>query len=351
MKQICDIWQTSFNEKCTKYHIEHLLQEDYSSCTYIIDGGKELRMTVNRNAYNFCKILRSKTYKYVAKISDCFVIELPNQYNEMQNVFCIASESLDRDFASQAIKQSGINLFRDCWCKYLSKNRRLDSNPYIDIEDAYSMRDVSGRDFVKKRIHEADVDSIAKDVALAMDGAYCRIKELDSASILFPLKEYIGIGSDGIIKICNIGHQFMGLDGDYEIDTAPNSVTIKYSSNDSIDTRMLMPLSVVIEGHERLVMGQIDTGAYSSGFTEFFFKEASLENFGLSKTSGVTGQMDSIITACVVKFPNGYTTPLYGFTYRESDNVSILIGMDLLSRCKFESEPYRNGFKYKITFL
>ncbi len=344
----------SFNERHPDYSVISFLLEDAVSCTYLLRDGKELRITVDSNAYIFSKVLKQKYYKHVAKIYECFKTELSNQNGETQNVFCIVSEQLQRNFASQEIVQSGINLFRDSWCNYLSRNHRLDTNPYNDIDDSYSVMDDKGRKYVIESIVEADVVQVVKDVALAMEGAYQKVMKLDPDALIFPYTDNIGFAQDGMIKICNIGHKFMGLDDNYEIITTPNSVNVVYNpcSDDVIfDNRLLMPLKVNVDGRESLFLGQIDTGASSSGFTEYFYNEVALEYFGIARTIGTTGDMDSIRTRCIVTFPNGYSTTLYGGTIKDIGDVSVLIGMDLLSRCKLTFEPYRKGFKYNLTFF
>ena len=342
-----------FNEGHPEYSIVSFLLEDTASCTYLLKDGKELRITVNQNAYSFSKILKQKNYKHIAKIYESFKTELPNEKGELENVFCIVSEQLQRDFESQTIVQSGINLFRDSWCNYLRRKHRLDTNSYNDIDNSYSSKDENGRTFVIECINEANAIQVVKDVAMAMESAYQKVMKLDSCALIFPFTDNIGLSQDGIIKICNIGHKFIGLDDNYEIDTTPNSVTIVYNpcSDDlHFDKRLLMPLKVNIDGREALFLGQIDTGASSSGFTEYFYKEAALESFGLVKTRGATGEMDSIRTRCFVTFPNGYYETLHGETCKTLGDISILLGMDLLSRCKFTLEPYRNGIKYKLLF-
>lgn len=352
-KNINDIWIEAFRKKFPDYPVVNYLLEDAVSCTYLLRDGKELRITVNPSAYNFSKILKQKNYKHVAKICECFKTELPNQYGETQNVFCIVSEHLQRDFAPQTIVQSGVNLFRDSWCNYLSRKHSLDTNPYNDIDNCYSPKDDTGRKLVIECINEANGNQIVKDVALAMEGAYEKVMKLDSDALIFPFTDNIGLAQDGNIKICNIGHKFMGLDNNYEIVSTSNSVTVIYnpcSDDVHFDKRMLMPLKVNVDEREALFLGQIDTGASSSGFTEYFYNEVALEYFGIAKTIGTTGDMDSIRTRCFVTFPNGYSTTLYGETIKDLGDVSVLIGMDLLSKCKFTFEPYCNGFKYKLTF-
>lgn len=353
MERIEDIWQKAFNKICPKYNIVDLLLQDVMSCTFLTDDGRELRLSTNQNMYNFSCVLQRKKYTHVARICDCFKLELPNERGELQNVFCIVSEFLKRDFSSQANVQSGINLFRDSWSNYLRRKKHLNINPYNDIDYSYSSMDDKGRKFVVERINEMDAAQIVKDVALAMEGAYEKVMKLDSDALIFPFIDNIGLAQDGNIKICNIGHKFMGLDDNYEIDTTPNSVTIIYnpcSDDVHFDKRLLMPLKVNVDGREALFLGQVDTGASSSGFTEYFYNEVALEYFGIAKTIGTTGDMDSIRTRCVVTFPNGYSTILYGGTIKDIGDVSVLIGMDLLSRCKFTFEPHHNGFKYKLTF-
>lgn len=353
-KKLSNIWMESFNEIHSEHPIVSFLLEDAVSCTYLLRDGKELRITVNPNAYSISKVLKYKSYKHVATIYKCFKTELPNQYGEAQNVFCIVSEQLQRDFAPQAIVQSGINLFRDSWCYYLSRQHRLDTNPFNNIGNSYSSKDYIGRKLVLESIYKTETDQVVKDVALAFESAYQRLMSLDRDALIFPYTDNIGLTQDGTIKICNIGHKFMGLDDNYEIIKTSDSITVKYnpcSDDVHFDNRLLMPLKVNIDGHEALFLGQIDTGASSSGFTENFYEEVALENFGKVKTKGTTGEMDSIRTRCLVTFPNGYSDALYGETMKDMGDVSVLIGMDLLVRCKFTFEPYSNGFKYKLTFL
>lgn len=355
MERIEDIWQREFNKVCPKYHIVALLLQDIMSCTFLTDDGKEIRLTTNQNMYNFSCVLQRKKYPHVVRIYDCFKIELPDKRGELQNVFCVVSELLKRDFTIQANVQSGINLFRDSWINYLSKKHLLDLNPYNDIDYSYSSKDDKGRMLVIERINEANCDQIVKDVALAMEGAYQKVMKLDPDALIFPYTDNVGLAQDGNIKICNIGHKFMGLDNSYEISTDSNSITVKYDpiidEYNVKNNQMLMPLKVLVGSNEELVLGLIDTGAMSSGFSDDFFEYASLKNLGKTTVVGCTGKREAINTFCFVTFPNGQIESLRGLTISPDAEVSIVIGMDLLSRCKFESEPYCNGFKYKLTFL
>lgn len=357
-KKLCDIWMQSFNERHPECIIDSFLLEDAASCTYLLEDGKELRLTVNQNAYNFSKVLKPRFYKHVAKVFKCFKTELPDQEGNEQNVFCIISEHLKRDFAPQPIIQSGINLFRNLWCEHLSLSHSIIDNPYVDIENAYAKNSNAVKRFVVNGIKGADTNSTVKGTALALCNAYDRIKMLDSHAILFPYTDNIGLSENGIIKICNIGHMFMGLSNSYEIESTATSVTIFYDPIHDAeyaqffirDQRMLMPLIVDIDGEETLFLGKIDTGAMASAFSKRLYDMASLPYFEETKAGGIGGIVDAVQTACTVKFPNGYVRTLRGFAVPDIIGVDILIGMDLLAYCKFSSEPYKCGFKYKLTF-
>lgn len=179
---------------------------------------------------------------------------------------------------------------------------------------------------------------------------------MDSNSSLYMFADNIGMSEDGEIKICNIAHAFVGLDENYEIDTTAMSVTVIYDpvvdEDFVIDRRMLISLKVDFgDGNLLPVLGQIDTGATSSGFTESFFKRASLIDLGKIRLKGTTGEMEAIRTKCEVVFPNGKKEMLHCSTMKSLDDVSILVGMDMLSNCKIHFEPYNYGFKYKIIFI
>lgn len=355
LKNVNVIWQEAFNERCSKYHIESILLFDAYSCVYLLSDGKELRITVNHRMYNFSKVLKTKQYKHVAKIFECFKMNLPNQYDEEENVFCIVTENLNRNFQPHTIIQSAINLFRNIWSEYLEHKHRLEINPYVSIEKAYVERDKEGRKYVLDRIRMSGYSKAVIEIAEVINDTYRKIKELDPQSAIYLFTDNIGLSEDSLIKICNISHDCMGLDDNYEIDFTKNSITIKYNpivTEDFIsDNRMLIPLKIDYGNGDFIqVLGQIDTGANLSGFTEELFNRVSLVNLGAAKTLGTTGTMDSVRTMCQVVFPNGYRTTLYGTTMKKLDDVSILIGMDLLSICKIHSEPYGNGFIYKLTF-
>ena len=357
-KKLCDIWMDSFNERHPNYLIVCFLLEDSTSCTYLLEDGKELCITVNQNAYNFSKVLQKRTYRHVADIFKSFKTELPDETGDEHNVFCIISEHLKRDFAPQSIIQSGINLFRNLWCEYLSFSHSIIDNPYVDIEKAYAKNNIVGKRFVVDGIKTADTSSVVKNIALALNNAYSRIKMIDSHTILFPYTDNIGLSEKGIIKICNIGHMFMGLNSSYEIKSNATSVTILYDPVHDAeynqffirDQRMLMPLRVYINGEETLVLGKIDTGATASAFSKRLYDVVSLPNFGKTKVSGIGGETDAIQTCCKVKFPNGTIRVLRGWAVPYINDVDVLIGMDLLVDCKISSEPYKCGFKYKLTF-
>ena len=56
--KISDIWMEAFNERFSNYHIIKFILEDGSSCSYLLDSGQELRITVNKDMYDFSKELK-----------------------------------------------------------------------------------------------------------------------------------------------------------------------------------------------------------------------------------------------------------------------------------------------------
>lgn len=349
------IWKEAFNQRNTKYKIKDILLSDACSCVYLLEDGNELRITVNTRTYHFSKLLLSKRIKHIAKVFDCFKMTLPCQYEDEDNVFCIVCERLYREFEPRPTVQSAINVFRSVWSEYLGKVHRLEWNPDVSIENAYVLNDKNGKQYLLDQLKYIKVSNVVKNIVLALHDSYSKIKSLDANSQLFLYPENIGMSDDNIIKMCNISHDYVVLDDNYEIDCTKHSVTITYNPviNDDFipDNRMLMPLKIDFgDGHLNPVLGQIDTGATCSVFTKSFYERASLEYLGDTKVHGATGNMDAVKTRCLVEFPNGYKTVLTGATMMDFDDVSVLIGMDLLSKCKFQSEIYGNGFKYKLSF-
>ena len=55
----------------------------------------------------------------------------------------------------------------------------------------------------------------------------------------------IGLSDDHLIKICNIGHDFLGLDDSYEIDTTNNSVTVTYNPMVQHQEQLLLIMSTI----------------------------------------------------------------------------------------------------------
>ena len=355
-RKVSEIWMEEFNAINSSYHINKFILEDAHSCIYELKDGRELRISVSTLMYHFAKQLLSKSYKHVVRIDDCFKLTLRNQYDEAANVFCIVSEGLNRGFAPRDVKQSGINLFRNIWSEYLKCSQSVVLCPDVKIEQAYADNDTEGKRNVIQRIKEYTSNQIVKDIALSLHDTYRKIKNLDSNSSLYMFADNIGMSEDGEIKICNIAHAFVGLDENYEIDTTTMSVTVIYDpivdEDFVIDRRMLIPLKVDFgDGNLLPVLGQIDTGATSSGLTESFFKRASLNDLGKTRMKGATGEMEAIRTKCEVVFPNGRKETLHGSTMKSLDDVSILVGMDMLSNCKIHFEPFNYGFKYKIIFI
>ena len=354
-KEIRDIWMDVFNERFTNYHITSFLLEDGSSCVYLLENGQELRITVNKNMYDFSKELKNVYHEHLAIISDCFKAHFPDERGGEQNVFCIIGEKLNRSFQPRAVVQAGINLFRDIWIEYLKSVHRLDINPYVSIEEAYVNKDYEGIEYVKNRIREIESSKIIKDIAYAFSEAFAKVKMVDQGALIYWHPDNIGMSEDNIIKICNIGHRYRAVDENHDIDYDSTSVTVTYDPileyDDIVDMRLLIPVKVnLTDTIQNRVVAQIDTGAFSSAFTTNFYESALLQNLGDTVIGGVTGKMESVKTKCEVEFPNGFKTTLDGVRMRSMDDVSILIGMDFLSKCEFHIEPYKNGMKYKITF-
>ncbi len=354
-RDINDVWQDAFNSRSTQYRIIGVLLADASSCVYLLENNCEMRISVDTRLYHFSKSLMSEGYKHVAKVYDCFKTILPNQYGEEENVFCIVTERLYRDYPSREIIQNAINLFRNTWSEYLKSIQRLRHNTDVCIEQAYVDKDLVGEKKVLDKIRNAESNPIIIDIALVLHDVYKAIKRLDSNSMLFLFPDNLGLSEDGIFKMCNISHNFFGLDDNYEVESESNSISIIYNPiicEDAVkDYRMLIPLKVDFgDGIICPVLGQIDTGATTSGFAESFFYRASLANLGETEVTGVSGSIKSKLTECLVEFPNGYKATLNGSTMKDIGDVSILIGMDLLCMCKFQFEPYKNGFKYKLFF-
>lgn len=354
-KEIRDIWMDVFNERFTNYHITSFLLEDGSSCVYLLENGQEMRITVNKDMYDFSKELKNVYHEHLAIISDCFKAHFPDERGGEQNVFCIIGEKLNRSFQPRAVVQAGINLFRDIWIEYLKSVHRLDINPYVSIEEAYVNKDYEGIEYVKNRIREIESSKIIKDIAYAFSEAFAKVKMVDQGALIYWHPDNIGMSEDNIIKICNIGHRYRAVDENHDIDYDSTSVTVTYDPileyDDIVDMRLLIPVKVnLTDTIQNRVVAQIDTGAFSSAFTTNFYESALLQNLGDTVIGGVTGKMESVKTKCEVEFPNGFKTTLDGVRMRSMDDVSILIGMDFLSKCEFHIEPYKNGMKYKITF-
>lgn len=354
-KKTRDIWMDVFNERFTNYHVTSFLLEDGSSCTYLLDNGQELRITVNKNMYDFSKELKNVCHKHLAIISDCFKTHFPDERGDEQNVFCIIGEKLNRSFQPRAVVQAGINLFRDLWIEYLKSIHQLDSNPYVCIEEAYVNKDYKGIEYVKDGIEKIESSKIIKDIASAFSEAFAKVKMVDPGALIYWSPDNIGMSEDNIIKINNIGHRYRAVDENHDVDYDSSSVTVTYDpvleSDDIVDMRLLIPVKVnLTDTIQNRIIAQIDTGASSSAFTTNFYERALLKNLGETTIGSVTGKMESVKTKCEVEFPNGFKTILEGVRMRNMDDVSILIGMDFLSRCELCIEPYKNGLKYKITF-
>ena len=350
---INNLWKEEFNKRSLDYQIDEVLLNDACSCVYVLKDNRELRITVNTHMYHFSKIMKVKQYKHVAKIYDCFKMVLPNQYGEDEYVYCIVSERICRDFQSRSLIQSAIKLFRDTWTEYIKSIGKLELNSDVCIEQAYANSDSLVKKYVLQQLKKNATNSIVFDIVIALHDTYQKVKKLDAASVIYLFPENIGLSDDGVVKICNISHDFIGLDDCYEIDVAKDSITITYNPigyDFIVDKRMLVPLKICTGETVYSVLGLIDTGAECSCFAESLYKRFSLGCLGETKVVGVTGVKETVRTACVVEFPNGFRLELKGLVIDDDRDVSIIIGMDLIMSCKLLTEPYENGFRYKLIF-
>lgn len=350
---INEIWMEAFNAKFPKYEIVSILLYDAYSCVYLLSSGLELRITTNASMYHISKELRNKQFKHVAKIIECFSTTLPDERNIEENVFCIISERLVREYKPKDVVQSGINLFRDTWRGYFESFSPL-GNIDVAIEERYARKDVEAEKLVLETILCSGNHEDVVQIAIALHNAFQDVKELDPASCIYLFTDNIGLSDDGIIKICNIGHEFIGLDNRYEIDVQQNSVTVKYNpvEKDVRDGKMLMPLMVDFgHGKKIPVLAQIDIEAKYSALSDSFFKRACLEDFDSVGFSCPSNEYEPIKIRFEVEFPNKYKATFEGFTMEDSDDIRILIGVDLLRHCEFSLEPYENGFKYELVFM
>lgn len=349
---INEIWMEAFNAKFPKYEIVSILLYDAYSCVYLLSSGLELRITTNASVYHISKELRNKQFKHVANIFECFSTTLPNEYNNEEKYFCIISERLVREFKSKDVVQSGIDLFRNTWRECIKPFSQFD-NVDVAIEERYASKDVEAEKLVLETILCSGNHEDVVQIAIALHDALRTIKELDSDSYIHMSTDYIGLSGDGIIKICNIDHEFIGLENCYEIDVQESSVTVKYNpvEKDDRNGKMLMPLNVDFgHGKKIPVLAQIDIEAKYSALSDSFFKRACLEDFDSVGFSCPSNEYEPIKIRFEVEFPNKYKATFEGFTMEDRDDIRILIGMDLLRHCEFSLEPYENGFKYELVF-
>lgn len=235
-KNINEIWKEAFNSRNSQYYLMDVILDDAFSCVYSLEDNREIRISTDTRVYHFSKFLMNQKLQHTAIIYDCFKTVLPNQYGNEENVFCIVSEGLNRNFQSRDVIQSAINLFRNTWSEYLKSIRQLENNPDVCIEQAYADRDFVGENKVLDNIKRAEANQAVIDIAIVLHKIYKDIKELDSNSMLYLFPDNIGISKDNIIKMCNISHDYFGLDRNYELELANDSVTITYNPIDSEDS-------------------------------------------------------------------------------------------------------------------
>lgn len=97
-KNINEIWREAFNSRNPRYYLMDVVLDDAFSCVYSLEGNREMRISTDTRVYHFSKYLMNQKLQHTAIIYDCFKTILPNQYGDEENVFCIVSEALNRNF-------------------------------------------------------------------------------------------------------------------------------------------------------------------------------------------------------------------------------------------------------------
>lgn len=340
----------AFNDYNNKYRIESYLLEDNYSYVFLLTNGFELRITTNFRTYLFSKKLKTLKSPHIVFVYDYFIMTLSDNDKQEEKYYCIITEHINRDFLPKEIIQSAVTLFKDSVLNYCNIADGLSTT----LNEAYAKCDEAKREKITKIIKDSKEQPKIKEIAISLNRAYKTLFAFDIHSLIFLYPDNIGISNSKKIKIGNISHDSIGIDANYDLCWTRNSVTVIYDPSiheiDNRDMRLLIPVYYDYgNGYVVQEIAEIDTGAEVSGFTESFAKKANLSKLDRKKISGTTGSMTSFRTKCCVEFPNGHKEVLQGSIIKDSD-VKILIGMDLLSKCKFIFEPYNYGFKYKLSF-
>ena len=176
------------------------VEHNRMSSTYILQSGKDLRMLADERTYQFLKgKMMSHKFKHVATIADCFEVKIISEDYE-DNIYCVVSEPLNRDYISEETKQAGINLFRDTWMEYLHCSV---SDAFGRIDEAYFSKD-SKEKFVLQSIEDSRRNPEEIKVAIALHNAFRDVISLGPAMI-WPYPINVGLSDDGVVKITHIG--------------------------------------------------------------------------------------------------------------------------------------------------
>ena len=169
---------------------------------YLLEDGRELRMTRNVLLYNFAKDkLLGKDFKNIAKVFDCFEKDFIDERNQPYKEYYVVSEHLDRSFEKHDKIQQGINLFRNTWHEYF---HCLDVHLEEHINNAYVNNNIEAQEIIRNNIKAKAKDNIEEAIALAFDNVYRTIKGLDPNIKIHPYPANVGL-ADSMIKVCNFG--------------------------------------------------------------------------------------------------------------------------------------------------
>ena len=195
-------WNEVFDFKGVVYRIVREIDSKKMFSLYLLEDGRELRMTRNVLLYNFAKDkLLGKDFKNIAKVFDCFEKDFIDERNQPYKEYYVVSEHLDRRFEKHDKIQQGINLFRNTWHEYF---HCLDVHLEEHINNAYVNNNIEAQEIIRNNIKAKAKDNIEEAIALAFDNVYRTIKGLDPNIKIHPYSANVGL-ADSIIKVCNFG--------------------------------------------------------------------------------------------------------------------------------------------------
>jgi len=195
-------WNEAFDFKGIAYRIVKEIDSNNMFSLYLLEDGRELRMTRNVLLYNFAKDkLLGKDFKNIAKVFDCFEKDFIDERNQPYKEYYVVSEHLDRSFEKHDKIQQGINLFRNTWHEYF---HCLDVHLEEHINNAYVNNNIEAQEIIRNNIKAKAKDNIEEAIALAFDNVYRTIKGLDPHIKIHPYPANVGL-ADSMIKVCNFG--------------------------------------------------------------------------------------------------------------------------------------------------